>query len=103
MRRAVTGVDMPGPPQPAPSSRHRSVSPARPRQRDPLASLRSVLRRHTFDTLSLSNDVQGPALASADDQRSSATNRGFQPKGASYRERSMAGLTLTMEVLYQLS
>ena len=27
----------------------------------------------------------------------------FQPKGPSYRERSMAGLTLTMEVLYQLS
>ena len=80
VRRAVTGVDMPGPPPPAPSSQHRSVSPARPRQRDPLASLRSVLRRHTFDTLSLSNDVQGPALASADDQSSSATNRGFPAK-----------------------
>jgi hypothetical protein len=27
----------------------------------------------------------------------------FQPKGPSYRAGSMAGLTLTMEVLYQLS
>jgi hypothetical protein len=91
---------MPGPPQPAPSSRHRSVPPARPRQRDPLtpcgACCADTLSTHSRCLTTSRDRHWRPPMTSVPRPQTKV----FQPKGPSDRERSMAGLTLTMDVLY---
>src|SRR5918999_204687 len=48
-------------------------------------ALRAFLRRHTSDTLSMSNPVHGRATASSADRVRSARSQGFEPRNPSAR------------------
>jgi hypothetical protein len=103
MWRAIRG----GGPSPSGSRGRRSRAAARmPSPLGPRAGAspaERASRRHTSDTLSMSNQVYGRATAPSDDHvlrpKAKVSSREARHRTA----RSMAGISLTMEVLYQLS
>ena len=94
---------------PSPSGARERRSRAAARMASPLAPragaspAERASRRHTSDTLSMATQVYGRATAPSDDHVSSAESQGFKPRTRHRTARSMAGISLTMEVLDQLS
>ena len=90
----------------APRGRRSRAAARMPRPLAPRAGARPAeraSRRHTSDTLSMSKQVYGLATAPSDDHVSSAESQVSSREARHRTARSMAGISLTMEVLYQLT